>query len=247
MTRPRVVLVEDEAPLRRFVTMALEELPIELIECDGVAQALRALEQGPAALILTDLMMPVESGLGLLQRLEQQPALRGEAKVVVLSAGLTAPVRRQLEQLAVWRMVDKPVSVRQLEQLVLEAISGTLAAPAQVAAPPAAVALEVHNAQQAADTYFEGDLEFFEAYRTSCMEQFPHDIQSGDTACAQGDLKSLQRVTHSLKSVLLTLGYPRLSGTARDLEDQCRQGLAAQAFDGWPTLREPLQQILATG
>ena len=36
MTRPRVLLVEDDPSLRRFVRMALEELPIDLIECDSV-------------------------------------------------------------------------------------------------------------------------------------------------------------------------------------------------------------------
>lgn len=254
VTRPRVVLVEDEAPLRRFIAMALEELPIELIGCDSVAHAMQALEQAPAALILTDLMMPVESGLDLLQRLEQAPHLRGDAKVVVLSAGLTAPVRQQLERLGVWRMIDKPVSVRQLEQLVQEAVSGAAPMATQLAThtetPVTAAApsplLEDHDPAHAVDTYFEGDQAFFETYRATCLEQFPHDIETAEQACAQGDLKALQIVVHSLKSVLLTLGYPRLSDTARTLEDLSRQGLADQAFAGWPGLREPLKQLLAS-
>jgi CheY-like chemotaxis protein len=249
MSAPRVVLVEDEAPLRRFVNMALEELPITLIECDGVAAALQALNEAPAQLILTDLMMPGESGLDLLEHLRKTPALRGEAKVIVFSAGLTAPMRQQLAHYDVLHMIDKPVSVRQLESMVAQAVLGDgpsapTTSPAAPANPPA---LEASDAQQAADQYFEGDMDFYQSYRSTCLEQFPHDIAQGDHACQVQDLATLRRVAHSLKSVLITLGYPRLSAQAASLETLSHQGQTVQALAAWPDLRAPLQQLLANG
>lgn len=63
MNRPRVLLVEDDPSLRRFVALALDELDIQLLRCASVAEAVEVLSQGPVRLVLTDLMMPGESGL----------------------------------------------------------------------------------------------------------------------------------------------------------------------------------------
>lgn len=128
---PRVLLVEDDATLRRFVAMALEDMPIDLVQCDAVAPALALLAQDPFVLVLTDLMMPGESGFDLLEHLHRTPALRGRARVAVLSAGLTPEVREQLADMEVWRMLSKPVSVGTLVACVQDAIEGN----AEAAAP----------------------------------------------------------------------------------------------------------------
>ncbi|MFO1193288.1 MAG: response regulator [Rhodoferax sp.] len=130
---PRVLLVEDDAALRRFVAMALEDMPIELVVCAAVAPALEQLANGRFALILTDLMMPGESGFELLERLQREPRLRGDARVAVLSAGLTTVVREQLADLDIWRQLSKPVSVVTLVACVQDALDG---AAAQAPGPP---------------------------------------------------------------------------------------------------------------
>ena len=236
MAQPRVLLVEDDALLRRFVRMALEELPIELLECESVAGALEILGAAPVQLILTDLMLPGASGVDLLQELQQSPCLRGQAKVVVLSAGLTQDTRQQLAPLGVWRLLEKPVSVGLLEQCVQEALQD---APA-TATPTTPVDLALANA---IDQYFAGDAELFQLYRDSCLLQLPYDIATGDQASEGGDLPALRRVAHSLKTVLLTLGAPQLSAQARDLEQLCHSaapGPASPAHSGWLTLRTAL-------
>ena len=42
MSAPKVLLVEDDSSIARFVQMALEELPIELVTCANVPDAMRA-------------------------------------------------------------------------------------------------------------------------------------------------------------------------------------------------------------
>ena len=71
---------------------------------------------------------------------------------------------------------------------------------------------------QAWQEYFEGKRERFDASRGACLDQFRQDVREGDAASAAGDLQALRRVAHSLKSVLLTLGYPHMSAQARALE-----------------------------
>ncbi|KAB0584742.1 response regulator [Ideonella dechloratans] len=85
MNEPRVLLVEDDAAIRQFVTLALEDLPVALHACATVDQALSVLREGPVSLVLTDLHLVGDSGLRLLERLAADPALRGSARLAVFS------------------------------------------------------------------------------------------------------------------------------------------------------------------
>lgn len=248
MSKPRVLLLEDDASLRRFVRMALEELPLELLECDSVAYALQILQKAQVQLIFTDLMLTGESGQGFLQRLQANPTLQGGAKVVVLSAGLSPIVREQLEPYPVWRVLEKPVSVMALEACVREVLSGWLADGAVTGEEletecnvrdPLEKSLPALTADEsrAVALYFEGDVELFVAYRTTCLGQLPKDVREADMACRDANSQSLMRVAHSLKTVLETLGYSDLSLRARKLEALTLADDLHQAFAHWADLR----------
>jgi len=236
--RPRVLLVEDDASLQRFVALALEELNIELLLCSGVDAALALLAQQGVQLILTDLMMPGRSGFELIEELTARPALRGEARLVVFSAGLTPPVRQRLESQQVWRLLSKPCSVAELEACISDGVGlGTYG----VAEPP------VDPDSSAIAQHFGGNAALYQAFRASCLQQFAADLTAGDLACAQTDSPALRRLAHSLKSVLLTLGHAEASARAGRLEDlaehlsQARDWPAARLQ--WQGLREAMAQL----
>jgi len=244
MAVPRVLLVDDDPVLRRFVALALEDMDhIELVQCDAVAPALVLLAKESFRLILTDLMMPGQPGFDLLARLKDTPALRGPARVAVLSAGLTPAVREQLAGLDVWRLLSKPVSVSTLVACVNDALQGGDAAMAPDGDPLSQWRRGGDRAH-AIQEYFEGNEELFDAYRSACIAQFPHDISQGDAASAAGELQTLRRVAHSLKSVLLTLGYPIVSAQARTLEETSHAGMRELARDQWAGLRSAVEQVL---
>lgn len=134
MNPPRVLLVEDDASIARFVQLALEELPIELVTCTNVRDAMQALQAHDTRLIITDLMLPGESGIDLVQRLLHEPVPGHPIPVAVFSAGLTPDVRDQLSAMKVWRMLSKPTSVMELEDCVRDALA--LPAPSQPANLP---------------------------------------------------------------------------------------------------------------
>lgn len=145
MALARLVLLEDDASIRRFVAMALEDAPIELVECETVAEALSALKAGPVTLLITDLMLRDESGFDLLQAIDADPALIGTGRVAVFSAGLAANVMSQLQRFKVWRMLSKPASLAQLDACVSDA----LAEVASMATGPGAAAPAAPHAAQA--------------------------------------------------------------------------------------------------
>ena len=244
MTRARVLLVDDDASIRRFVALALEELDLDLVEVPGVPAAREALHHGPFELIITDLMMPGETGLDLLQHLADHPAQRGAARVAVFSAGLTAAMQARLDTFDVWRQLSKPISLTALEDCVREAVTARPAAPAApsapVAAPPAVDASLSADERVAIDRHFGGDQTLFIAYRASCRAQFGADLRDGDAAVAAGDAAALRRLAHSLKSVLATLGHPGPGATARALEDAAATADWASATPLWQQLRAHL-------
>lgn len=240
--RPRVVLVEDDPSVRRFVEMALEELPIELVSCADVAQARTALRQRPAALVITDLMLPGESGLSLVEALANDDGLRFGARIAVFSAGVSAGVQARLESLGVWRVLSKPVSLATLEACVLDALSGDQSRPEAISrGSPAPIA-----GPDVVATHFEGDRALYDAYREACLLQFDADILEGDRAVGRADWPSLERLAHNLKTVLLTLGHADAAQMARSLEGDARTAQAERGQRGWAALREALARLIAS-
>jgi CheY-like chemotaxis protein len=135
--RPRVLLLDDDDLVRALITFALEDMDIDLVECVSVAQALQQLHDEPVQLLLTDLMMPGESGLSFIGRLADNPQLAGGARIVVFSAGLTTEVRAQLAPLPIWRLLSKPASITAIRSCVEDGLAAARADGAASGAAPA--------------------------------------------------------------------------------------------------------------
>lgn len=250
--RPRVLFVDDDASIRQLVELSLEELDIDLVICSSVAQARQALRQRPARLVITDLMMPVESGFDLLQELADDPSLRAGARLVVFSAGLmNADNRAKLLELDVWRELPKPVSVLDLEACVREGLAddsagGTAAEEGRGERPDLVPATERADGEVSAVALnFGGDVVMFRAFRDTCLQQFPLDLDAAEHALAGSDASTLRRIAHTLKSVLFTLGREAAAEKARELEAAAAAGDWGQVRSTWPPVRDALRAMLA--
>lgn len=221
--RPCVLLIEDNDPLRLWAEMALEERALDVVGCPRVAQARDVLARRPVDLVITDLMLPGESGLEFVQSLRAGDDGFAALPVVVFTAGATQAQQAALTALGVSRIVAKPASVETLLAAVDEVLGAT-AAPART---PAA---------------FGGDAALYRAYLASCREQFIHDMATGDRAAAAGDLAAMRLLAHSLKSVLISLDEADAGAVAKDIELRAADGDAA-AFEHWPALREALARL----
>src|SRR6478672_1115506 len=81
-TLPRVLLVDDELPIRKFVGAALTGASYQLDEAGTGEQALRQATQAPPELVILDLGLPDMDGQDVIRRLREW--LR--APIIVLSA-----------------------------------------------------------------------------------------------------------------------------------------------------------------
>lgn len=234
-----VLLVEDDASIRRFVAMALEGEAVRLVEAAGLAEARARLARETFDLLIADLMLGDGNGMELLRELATRPALTR----VAFSAGIDRTARAQLADMGVTEVLLKPVSVGALQAVLARAgAPGPVSAPGDAAVPAAPAATEASGAGSTAtetaaiERYFGGDRSLFVLYRQQCRAQFAVDLDHGEVCAAAGRTEPLRHLGHSLKSVLSMLGDEGASARARALEDAAAAGDAQAAARQWQAL-----------
>lgn len=238
--QPRVLLVEDDPSVRRFVQVALDPLGVDLVQCATLAEAKQALTTEVAQLVLTDLTLPDGSGLDLLVWMQARLSPLGTAcRTVVFSGGVDPATQRRLESLNVWRVLHKPASVGAL----MACVSETLARPSEE--EPAALAVAPLASADPVAEFFGGNRALYEAYRQACLARFPQDVIEGDLAVAVQDAQALRRVAHNLKSVLTMLGEAQAAQCARSTEEWAAGGDSGPMQLGWRQLRQQVLRVVS--
>ncbi len=112
----KVLFVDDEKMLLESVSSGfLGKADIELLTAENGKLALKALEQAPVDLIVTDLRMPEMDGFELLARLNAEyPAI----PVVVMSAYGTPEIENRLKNLGIAGLLDKPLDYDKMMKIV---------------------------------------------------------------------------------------------------------------------------------
>ncbi|PYP73741.1 MAG: hypothetical protein DMD41_04530 [Gemmatimonadetes bacterium] len=120
----RVLLVDDEEPIRRPIARFLARRGAVVTEAaDGVA-ALELLNGEPVDVILADLRMPRLDGPGLHARLQAtRPALA--ERMLFLSGDITQLAGRGLAPMPRERLLVKPVELSELQHRIEEFLKGT--------------------------------------------------------------------------------------------------------------------------
>jgi two-component system response regulator AtoC len=110
----RLLIVDDEASIRRLCTTVGESLGFACMDADSGESALAVLEEQPAHMILTDMVMPRMSGL---QFLEQVKKLLPRTEVAVMTGHGSIETAVQAMKLGAYDYITKPFSP--LEELRL--------------------------------------------------------------------------------------------------------------------------------
>jgi CheY-like chemotaxis protein len=117
----RVLLVEDQAPVRHVTARMLESLGYEVVEAPGGVEALMALEREPAlALLITDVTMPGMLGPELAKR----AVVRRPGLPVLLITGYAGEGRAAVDE-GPFPVLAKPFDVGGLARSARAAIEGT--------------------------------------------------------------------------------------------------------------------------
>ncbi len=103
-TPSRVLVVDDDQPIRDFLAMALSAEGYEAVVAPNGAVALDLVRETPPHLILLDLMMPVMDGWAFLEACRVEAPCR-DVPVVVMSAAYKAP---EIQELRAEAFLAKP-------------------------------------------------------------------------------------------------------------------------------------------
>ena len=107
----RILLAEDDASLRGFLTRALERAGHQVIDCENGDDAIDALEHGPYDLLLTDIVMPGADGIEVARvAAARQPGLR----IMFITGFAAVALSAQDRAPAGAKVLSKPVHLRDL-------------------------------------------------------------------------------------------------------------------------------------
>ncbi len=108
-----VLIVDDNADLRRYVGAILKRSGYRISSARHGAEGLQRAREEPPDLILTDLMMPQMSGLEMIQAIRQQPEIKG-TPIVLLTAKADEETRIEGAEQGADAYLSKPFNHREL-------------------------------------------------------------------------------------------------------------------------------------
>jgi two-component system, OmpR family, phosphate regulon response regulator PhoB len=123
----KVLIVDDEAPIRDMLRMALELADFACIEADTAQKAHAAVVDNAPNLILLDWMLPGGSGIELLRRLKREEATK-DIPVIMLTAKVEEDNKIQGLEVGADDYVTKPFAPKELIARIKAVLrrSGTL-------------------------------------------------------------------------------------------------------------------------
>lgn len=118
----RVVIADDSLTARMFVRRCLEivsNAELDIIEAANGKEALSAVKENPADLLVTDLNMPVMDGQTLLKWIKGNPRLVDLPVLVITSAGNPAK-EKELLDMGAFAVMNKPINPSNLKDKIAD-------------------------------------------------------------------------------------------------------------------------------
>ena len=118
----RILIVDDDEPLRRLLSQALARAGYAVITAENGVAALRLYREEPVELVITDLIMPEKEGFETIMELRR---IEPNLKIIAISGGGRVDAGDYLptaRHLGAARTLAKPFSFQEM----LEAVKGLL-------------------------------------------------------------------------------------------------------------------------
>lgn len=116
---PSLLITDDDRDFRETLRDVFEPRGFRTLLASDGEQALQIANREPVHLFVTDMHMPRLSGLETIQRIRQ---LRLSVPCILLSARLDELIAEEARRAAVFRFLSKPVSFREITDVVTQAM-----------------------------------------------------------------------------------------------------------------------------
>lgn len=117
--RPRVLVVEDDAAVRRSLQLLLRSRGIDVRAHPAARPAIADLEANPVACLITDLVIPELDGLALLHELREGGWV---GPAILISGHLTPEISARAKEAGFDEILSKPLRELVLVETILRLI-----------------------------------------------------------------------------------------------------------------------------
>jgi CheY-like chemotaxis protein len=123
-SKPKVLIVDDQAQMRAFLRAALKGMPVDIVEAGDGLDAMTMIETEQPDLLLSDYQMPNWDGLTLCHELRGQSdkttlKISKPPRIVLISGETTQPMLLEaVNNGIVDAAFHKPVDVHELQRVV---------------------------------------------------------------------------------------------------------------------------------
>jgi len=122
----KILIVEDSPAMRQLLALAVKKRPgVQVSEASDGLAALKAISAEKFDLIMVDLNMPVLDGMKLIKRVREAEQPGGtRTRIAVITTESAQATEEQARSLGADFFLRKPVSRRDVDQLLAEALPG---------------------------------------------------------------------------------------------------------------------------
>lgn len=123
MSLTRILIIDDEASIRKPLQILLERAGYEVVSAASGGEAIRLWRERPGDLVITDIHMPGKNGLETIIELRQ---IAPQARILAMSGGdLNAriDVLGDATMLGAVRTISKPFRLQELLQAIEEVLA----------------------------------------------------------------------------------------------------------------------------
>lgn len=119
MTPKRILIVDDEAPIRQLLADYLGQLGYQTDEaCNGL-KALQKLKTFDPGLVILDLVMPEQEGIETIHEIRKT---HKELQIIAVSGAFAGQFLRTAELLGANAVLPKPLNLKELARLVKDMV-----------------------------------------------------------------------------------------------------------------------------
>jgi two-component system cell cycle sensor histidine kinase/response regulator CckA len=115
----RLLVVDDEAEIRKLLRQFLEHAGYEVAEAANGRQAVAEVDAGGVTLVITDLVMPEKEGIETIREMRTR---HRDVKIIAMSGAFGGRFLRTAEMLGAHATLSKPVRAEQLVRTVREVL-----------------------------------------------------------------------------------------------------------------------------
>lgn len=120
----RILIIEDEANIRKLISVNLAARGYEIIEAQDAEEGLARLRDASPAMLLLDIKLPDMSGWEVLKIMTNDPTYHPVPVIVITaSLGSTNPDYLLYKNEYLCRVLKKPINIQELTQEVKEALT----------------------------------------------------------------------------------------------------------------------------